>query len=152
MRDGSQMEEVTGAVSLGLFAGDAVFALGRVISTGSVAEDDRPILERGQQLLEALGAPVDAPTPPGGPRHLALGGSALDVLAAVETEAAEVAVEDFLRPLADALKESLDGKVEGHTDHLKTLRRVFAAIGDVEVSRVSQLSRPRPPSLPSWRT
>lgn len=151
MGDGSQMEEVTGAVGLGLFAGDVVLALGRLINSRTAEPTDRDTLQLAAQLLEGLGTPVDSPAPPSGQRQLA-GENALDALAAVESEAAEADVEDFIRPLAEALKQSLKSNAKPEVAALETLRRVFAAIGDAEVSRVSRLSRPRSPSLPLWQT
>jgi hypothetical protein len=150
MRDGSQMDEITGAVGLGLFSADVVLALGRLIRS-SVSTSDKDTLQRARLLLESLVSPVDSPALPSGQRRLA-GENALDALAAVESEAAEADVEEFIRPLADALKESLKGSAASHVTEIETLRRVFAAIGDAEVSRVSRLSRPRSPSAPLWQT
>lgn len=146
------MEEVTGAVGLGLFAADVVLALGRLLE-GTASTADRKTLKVGYELLESLTASADIPPQASvGPHQLGSGGTALDVLEAVETEAAEVDVIEFLRPLADALQESLVGDVNQHKAEIVTLRRVFAAIGDAEVSRVSRLSNPRTPNSPEWPT
>ncbi len=153
MPDGSQMEEMTGAVGLGLFASDAVLALGRAIQSGSVDAADKPVLEQGLKLLKDLREPEDAAAPPEGPRQLGLGGTNLDVLAAIEAEAADADVDSFLEPLTEVLEDGLKGgDLSPYTDRLEVLRRVFMAIGDAEVTRVSNLSHPGPQGNPPWQT
>src|SRR5688572_12220793 len=101
MRDGSQMEELSGAVGLGLLAGDVVLALGRLINGRELNGPDRPTLEHAQSLLESLSGQGDAPsTGSSRLRQFAAGETAFDVLSAIETEAAETELEDFVKPLA----------------------------------------------------
>jgi hypothetical protein len=149
--DGNQIEEMTGAVELGLFAGGVVVALGRVLRDGSVTAEDRTVLKQGQELLEALRLPENAFGPEAGLHRLGLGGTGLDVLSAIEAEAANADVEEFLEPLTEALKESLMGNAADHVKELEVLHRVFISIGDFEVARVSNLSQPGPPSSPPWQ-
>lgn len=150
MRDGSQMEELTGAVGLGLLSGDVVLALGHLIHGASISEEETETLKHAVALLENLSGPFDVAGPSSGLRQLATGETALDVLTAVETEAAEADLADFLEPLAAGLRDALAGQVTEHVRELEILRRVFASIGDAEVERVSRLSRPRAPSMPLW--
>jgi hypothetical protein len=153
MGDRGQMQELTGAVGLGLLAADTARALGRSIHSGQVLDADRPVLERARALLASFAAPADAPTPRTGLRQLATTESALDVLSAIEMQAAEADLDEFLPPLSIALEEALHGAVEKHRESLTALRQLFVSIGDAEVARVSQLSRPRAPSaLLQWRT
>jgi hypothetical protein len=145
--DGSPMEEMTGAVRLGLFAGEAALALDRTIETRHVADDDRLVLDRGLRLLEDLGR---LPGAEGGQNQLATGEVGLDVLTAIESEADDVELDQFLAPLAEGLKKALAGEVDAHIEQLRTLLRVFVAVGDAEVERVSHLSQPNSPSIPLW--
>jgi hypothetical protein len=143
------MEEMTGAVQLGLFAGEVAIALERTIMGERVGEGERQTLTQGLELLEALMGP---PNPGGeaGPQHLAVGEAGLDVLTAIESQADDANLSEFLTDLAAGLRDALDGDVSGSKQQLENLLQLFVAIGDAEVERVSCLAQPRSPSIPLW--
>ena len=151
MSDGNSMREMTGAVRLGLFASDAVRALERTIASKSVADSDRTVLQRSLHLLEGVRDPSGYRRRGSGPDHLALGGTRLDVLTAIESEAPGTAVENFLAPLAAGLEKVLSGESDDECfEDLEVLLKVFVAIGDAEVEHVSSLAQPRSHSIPLW--
>lgn len=144
------MEEMTGAVRLGLFAGDAVLALDRTIKAKQISDEDRTVLGHSLALLEDLRNPAAAVSTDSGPNHLAVGETALDVLTAIEGQADDADIEQFLDPLVRGLEEALNGDVGNQLAQLDRLLRVFIAIGDAEVERVSCLSQPHSLSIPLW--
>lgn len=148
--EGSSVEEMTSAVKLGLFAADAVLALDRTIRSLEVSPVDRDILSKSLALLENLQNPAQPKSSSAGVGHLALGEAGLDVLTAIEVQAADADVEQFLEPLVEGLKKAIDGKVDDQATRLGELQQVFIAIGDAEVERVSCLSQPRSHSIPLW--
>jgi hypothetical protein len=148
--EGTSIEEMTGAVRLGLFAGDAALALDRTIRAKQVNDADRSILGHSLTLLENLRNPAAASSTFSGPNHLAVGEAGLDALTAIEAQAADADVEQFLEPLVEGLRKALDGEVDSQVAHLDKLLQVFVAIGDAEVERVSCLSQPRSHSIPLW--
>lgn len=150
MRDSSQLEEISGAVGLGLLAADVVRAIGRLSRAADISERDRTSLTAAQDLLDALIAPSSGAALPPGLRLLSSSGSAMDALSAVESKAADQDVTEFLRPLAAALAAAIAKPANADRDALLVLRELFSAIGDAEVSHVSRLSRPSAPSTPLW--
>lgn len=148
--EGSSLEEITGALKLGIFSGDAALALDRTIRAKEVTADDRSILTCSLALFEKLRDPAGSYQADGGLSQLAAGEPGLDVLTAIEDQAAGGEVEEFLDPLIDGLRRALDGDVEDEVDNLGKLLQVFIAIGDAEVERVSELSQPRSLSIPLW--
>jgi hypothetical protein len=148
--EGNPMEEMTGAVQLGLFAGEVAIALERTIKREAALEDERQTLAQGLDLLEALQGPRSHSSEVGGPQHLAIGEAGLDVLTAIEAQAEDVNLGDFLADLASGLRDALVGDVVGNKQQLESLLQLFVAIGDAEVERVSCLAQPRSPSIPLW--
>jgi hypothetical protein len=148
--EGNPMEEMTGAVQLGLFAGEAAIALERTINQGEVGAGERQTLAQGLWLLEALQGPRNHGGEGNGPQHLAIGEAGLDILTAIEAQAEDTTLGDFLTDLAEGLRNALDGDVGGNQQQLESLLQLFVAIGDAEVERVSCLAQPRSPSIPLW--
>lgn len=150
MRDGAQMEEVSGAVGIGLLAADVVGAVGRLTRGAALREGDKAYLGAAKSLLEALISPSTGAAPPAGLRLLAASGSGLEALSAVELKAANTDVTEFLSPLASALESAISNPDDVDHEALLIVRDLFSAISDAEVSHVSRLSRPHAQSVPLW--
>lgn len=150
MRDDYQLEEVTGAVSLGLLASDVAVATSQMLRGIDTSSIDRVSLERGAALLRALSRPFEEPAPPDGLGQLGSRGSELDALRALEVHMPGEDVREAVRPLADALDQILGGApVADHRKEIEKIQRLFSLLGEMEVSRVTSLSRPSP-DIPSW--
>ena len=152
MSDGPSVEQMTGAVNLGLLATNAADALGRTAASGGVSQADRASLEEALALLEAIRDPGKRVGSPQGPEYLTLGGGGLDVLSVLEARSADGDVISFIEPLANALTEAISGKVEGNADKLLFLEHLFDAIGNAEADRASTLIQPRSHTIPRWES
>lgn len=145
MRDDYQLEEVTGAVSLGLLASDVTVATSKVLRGVAPTPVDRVALENGRALLRAISKPPEELVPPEGLGQLGSRGGTLDALRALEVQMPGPDIEQSVRPLADALEQVLKGAaVTTHRLSLEAVQRLFALLGEMEVSRATSLSRPSP--------
>jgi hypothetical protein len=152
MRDDYQLEEVSGAVSLGLLASDIVIATSKVLRGADPSSSERSALESGEALLRAMSAPLDDVRPPHRLGHLGSKSSAIDALHAVQMRVPGEDVQEYVKPLADAMREVLAGApVATHTTEIESVRDLFASLSEMEVSRVTNLSRPTP-DVPRWLT
>ena len=152
MRDSGQLEEMNGAVGLGLLASAVVRTLARLSRGVSIDDSERSNLVTAKELLDAIVSPGSVAERPASVRFLASSGSTMDALSAVESRADTEGVTAFLLPLAATLGEAIDDPAKADATNLLKLRELFAAIGDAEVSHVSRLSRPSAPSSPLWST
>jgi hypothetical protein len=151
MHDDPKLEEMSGAVGMGLLASDIVLAIGKALRSEVLSDQDEQALRGGQQVLQALSSPVaDLPLSDGLSQ---LGGSStLDALQAVEGEVASGSVQERAAHFAEQLGAVIGGDpVDQHRDELAQIRMLFSRIGDVEVARASGLSRPTQDS-PPWLT
>jgi hypothetical protein len=152
MRDDYQLEEVSGAVSLGLLASDIVIATSKVLRGVAPSSSERAALESGEVLLRAMSAPIDDVRPSHRLGQLGSKSSAIDALHAVQLRVPGEDVQEYVKPLADAVRKVLDGTpITTHTAEIESVRDLFASLGEMEVSRVTSLSRPTP-DVPRWLT
>jgi hypothetical protein len=152
MRHEYELEEVSGAVSLGLLASDIVIASSKLLRGAELADSDRSALEHGESLLEAMSAPLDDVQPPHRLGQLGSKNSAIDALHAVQVRVPGEDVHEHVRPLANAVKQVLGGgPVAQHRTEIESVRDLFAFLSELEVSRVTNMSRPTP-DVPSWLT
>jgi hypothetical protein len=151
MRDDYQLEEVSSAVSLGLLASDIVIAASKLLRGVAPSDTEHNALVSGESLLRKMGAPLDGV---GRSRRLGQLGSrnAIDALHAVQARMPGKDVQEQVVRLADALQSVLGGAtVAEYEAELESVRDLFAHLGGIEVSRVTNLSRPTP-ELPPWLT
>jgi hypothetical protein len=152
MRDDYQLEEVSGAVSLGLLASDIVIATSKVLRGAEPSSSERSALEGGEALLRAMSAPLDEVRPPHRLGKLGSKSSAIDALHAMQVFVPGEDVQEHVKPLADAVRKILDGTpVAPHTAEIESVRDLFAFLSEMEVSRATNLSRPTT-DVPRWLT
>ena len=164
MRDDYQLEEMSGAVGLGLLASDLVLAAGKVLRAAALSKSDRATLDLGRRLLEALSAPLDDLPLIEGLGHLSSKNSTLDAIQAMQGRFPGEDIAEHVVPLADALRAVLEAEsgrderdtagarvAEQYADRLREIRDLFASIGEAEVTRVTNLARPRQ-DVPPWQT
>lgn len=150
MRDDYQLEEVSGAVSLGLLASDIVIATSKILRGVDPSIRDRTALESGEALLRSMSAPLDDVRPPVRLGHLGSKSSAIDALHAIQVRVPGGDVHEYVRPLADAVRAVLGGAPIGeHANEIESVRDLFMSLSEMEVSRVTNLSRPTP-DVPRW--
>jgi hypothetical protein len=152
MRDDYQLEEVSGAVSLGLLASDIVIATSKLLRGASLSDPERRALEGGEALLRTMSAPLDDARRSHRLGQLGSRSSAIDALHAVQARMPGEDIQEHVVPLADAVRKVLEGtSVAAHTAELESVRDLFTLLGEMEVSRVTNLSRPTP-DVPPWLT
>jgi hypothetical protein len=152
MADEYQHEEMSSAVGLGLLASDMVLATGKLLRAGDLSEHELQTLRHGWRLLEVLSAPLEDIPPSEGLSQLGTKSSALDALQAVQVRVPGQDVQSYVQPLSEGLKAVLAGESpDAHQNELTLVQDLFASIGDVELTRVSNLSRPTP-DVPPWLT
>lgn len=152
MRDDYQLEEVSGAVGLGLLAGDIVIATSKLLRGADLSTSDRAALVACEALLKAMASPPSALLP--GHRLGQLGSkrSAIDALRAVQLRVPPEDVQAYVKSLADAVASVLkEVAVTEHAPDIESVRDLFSQLGEVEVSRVTAASRPMP-EVPDWLT
>lgn len=157
MRDRQQLEELTGAVSLGVLAEDAVLATSHVLHGSSDDVDrDKQTLVIAQKILEDLSsATTIGIVAPSGPRQMNTDDFYLDAFRAVRLQAPEQPAQEYLKSLADALKRVIDnGKVEDEDrSNLEEVQSFFTCVGEVTLARANELfERSRKEPLPWIRT
>lgn len=141
MRDYRGLEEMTGAVSTGLLAGDVVLAIDAVLRTDQPDEDTADTLRTGGQYLRTLANPTEEV---GGSQtgSLSATDAALDAVAQVQREKPNENIQTVLEHLADSLEASAGGeKLPPKTVELAV--NIFSLLGDLELARVTSLSRER---------
>ncbi len=146
MRDRQgDLEELTARVSRGLLAGEVVVAVEHLLETGDWhGEDDRETAARGQQLLEALSERQAVPARLPRPRQMLASKTLLETMDAVQAQAPDEPVQEYLQRLADAIKDALDGEVTSETRrNLETVRDLFAYLGQRNLARVNDITRSR---------
>jgi hypothetical protein len=154
MRDRQgDLEELTGRVSRGLLAGDVVVAVDHLLETGDwYGEGDRQTVARGQQLLEALSERQAAPAQLPRARQMLASKTFLETMHAVQAQAPNEPVQEYLQRLADAIKDALDGELTPETRrNLETVRNLFAYLGQRNLARVNDVTRSRR-DLSRWRS
>lgn len=152
MRDEYQLEEVSGAVSLGLLASDIVIATSKVLRGADLSPSESLALKGGEAILRALSAPLDDIRPPHRLGQLGSKSSAIDALRAIQVRVPGEDVHEYVKPLADAVEKVLAGEpAAAHSEQVASVRDLFASLSEMEVSRVTNLSRPTP-DVPRWLT
>jgi hypothetical protein len=157
VRDRQQLEELTGAVSLGVLAEDAVLATSHVLHGSSDSADlDKKTLIIAQKILEDLSSATTIQIiAPSGHRQMNTDEVYLDAFRAVRLQAPDQPVQEYLRNLADALKRVIDsGTVEDEDrSNLEEVQSFFACVGEVTLARANELfERSRKEPLPWIRT
>jgi hypothetical protein len=151
MHDETNFDEMSNAVGMGLLASDIVLAIGKISRSVDLSDENRKALEKGRAVLDALGSTVAALPLQDGLSQLG-SSSALDALQAVELKVTGETAQDLAGTLARELKVVLDGEpAKDHSEALAQISDLFAAIGNVEVMRVTNLSRPSQ-DVPPWLT
>lgn len=152
MRDEYQLEEIAGAVSLGLLASDVVIATSKLLRAADLSEEEREALTSCKFLLQALCAPLDDVRPAARLGQLGSKRSAIDALRAVQVHVPGKDVQDYVRPLANAVEQVLlTGSPDPHRTEMESIRDLFASLSEIEVARATNLSRPTPEE-PRWLT
>lgn len=151
MGDEYELEEVSGAVSLGLLASDVAIACSRLLRRADLSESEQQALRTGHLLLQALSEPLGDVRPSDRLGQLGSKSSAIDALRAVEIRVAGKEIGDYVEPLAQSVADVLDGaSIDEHANQIEAVRDLFATLSEVEVSRLSNLSRPTP-DIPRWQ-
>jgi len=152
MRDEYQLEELAGAVGLGLLASDVVIATSKLLRAAHLSEDEHNALLNCKLLLQALSAPLDDVRPSARLGQLGSKRSALDALQAVQVHVPGKDVQEYVKRLADAIEEVIvTGSPDTHRTELEMIQGLFASLSEVEVARATNLSRPTPEE-PRWLT
>jgi hypothetical protein len=146
MRDRQgDLEELTGRVSHGLLAGDVVVAVDHLLETGDWhGEGDRETAARVQKLLEALSERQAAPARLPRSRQMLASKTFLETMHAVQAQAPNEPVQEYLQRLAVALRDGLDGQLTPETRRdLGRVRDLFAYLGQRNLARVNDVTRSR---------
>ncbi len=141
MRDRQQLEELTGAVSLGVLAEEMVLATGRLLRDEQLGDKDLGILGVGQQLLERLSSESLGVVPPSGPRRMDTEEAYLDAFRAARLQAPGEPAQEFLGKLADVLGRAIKGETLSAVDRqlLPKIQEFFAQIGELTLARTNDL-------------
>jgi hypothetical protein len=151
VQDRQQLEELTGAVSLGVLAQEIVLATSRVLRKEDLADRERHTLEAGQQLLERLSAEKLGVAPPAGARTMDTEETYLDAFRAARLQAPDEPAQEFLGRLAKVLSAVLAGKelTEEERGLVVRIQEFFARIGELTLARANDLfDRPRKEPFP----
>lgn len=142
MSDRHQLEEVTGAVSLGVLAEEMVLAVGRLRREEQLTQEDLRTIEAGQRLLEELSSAVPGVLSPGGTRHMDTEAAILDVYRAVRLRAPEEPAREFLARLAKPLARATQGDrmlSDQERALLPEIQALFTQIGELSLARTNEL-------------
>lgn len=151
MGDEYELEEVSGAVSLGLLASDIAIACSKLLRHADLSDAEEKSLRAGHLLLQALSEPLDDVRPSDRLGQLGSKSSAIDALHAVELRVPGEDIREYVQPLEESLAAVMaTGNINEHTTQLEAVRDLFATLSEVEVSRLSNLSRPKP-DVPRWQ-
>jgi hypothetical protein len=142
VRDYRGLEEMTGAVSTGLLAGDVVLAIDAALRADQVDEETADALRAGGQYLRALANPSELDTSGSQTGSLAATDAALDAVAQVQREKPNENIQTFLEKLAQALDDAAGGEKLDKTT-VEMVVDIFSLLGDLELARVTSLSRER---------
>jgi hypothetical protein len=139
MRDRQQLEELTGAVSLGVLAEEMVLAAGRVLRREALGDRERQSLRMGHQLLERASSAKFGVVPPEGPRRMDTDEAYLDAFRAVRLQAPGEPAQEYLRKLAAVLSRVLGEEELTPEDHkhLAQIQEFFARIGELTLARAN---------------
>jgi hypothetical protein len=141
VRDRQQLEELTGAVSLGVLAEEMVLATGRVLREEHLGDRERQTLEFGHQLLERLSTATFGLVPPSGPRRMDTDETYLDAFRAVRLQAPEEPAQEYLSRLADVLSRIVAEKKLTAEDRelVVSIRDLFSRVGELTLARANDL-------------
>src|SRR4051794_28491144 len=101
------MDQMTGAVSLGLLADETVLALGRLLRSEPLGERERASLADAQMLLSALGDEEIQIIPPHGPQQLHSDATNSVLFRAARLQAPNEPVRAVFLRFANALNNAL---------------------------------------------
>jgi hypothetical protein len=150
MLDRRRRDELEGVSNLGRLADKMVFALGRVMRSDDFRPDpaDLPVLERARHLFELM-TTEDVIVLDQSEDRMLNNDSYLDALHAVQLRAGPE-VAEYAQRYVDLLQNVINGTIsEEQRADLDALQELFAEVGEITMSRASELSRPR--QEPSWR-
>lgn len=157
MRDRQQLEELTGAVSLGVLAEDAVLATSHILNEAvdGIPDHDKQTLIIAQQVLEGLSSATTIAISPPETRQMNTDDVYLDAFRAVRLQAPDQPAQEYLKGLADALRRVIDSGTVLDEDRpsLTQVQSFFACVGEVTLARANELfERSRKEPLPWTRT
>lgn len=142
MRDYRGLEEMTGAVSTGLLAGDVVLAIDAALQADAVDDETADALRAGGDYLRALAHPTELDLSGSQTGSLAATEAALDAVAQVQRDKPNENIQTFLEQIAQSLDSAAAGdKLEKKTAEIAV--DIFSLLGDLELARVTSLSRER---------
>jgi hypothetical protein len=140
MHDEAKIEDIGGAVGMGILATDIVLAIGKLQRSVALTAADTAALRRGRDVLKGLGSPVGKLPLSDGLSHLS-SSSTIDALQAVELKFGGDHAPELVDKLADELGAVLQqGEASDYRDALAQISDLFCAIGDAEVKRLANLS------------
>lgn len=145
-------DELEGVQELGRLADEMIFALGRVVRSEDLEDEDRSVIERAKQLFEMMASP-DVVVPDRIDAMMINPGSYLDALHVVETRAGHADVEAYAGHLAELLQRLVDQEQVSDNERaeLGSLRELFAEVGEATLSRAGELSLPQDSPWPRMR-
>lgn len=135
------LEQLTGAISLGVFSEEMVLAIGRLRRAEALSDQERKTLETGQQLLSHLSSEGASVLSRKGPRFMDADAVVLDVFKAARLQGSPETARDMLAKIAGALERALhDSPLQvGDRDLLVTAQDLFGRIGELSLARTNDL-------------
>jgi len=141
VNDRHELQEMTGAVSLGVLAEEMVLAVGKLRREESLAARDLDTITGGEQLLQRLSSDTPSVLSPVGIRHMGSEAALLDVFRAVRLRAPDQPVREFLRKLAEPLGRAARSEALQPSDRelLPEIQALFVQIGELTLARTNDL-------------
>jgi len=139
-----------GALSAGLLAEKMVLALGRVLRSDPLTDEDKRVLASARDLFETMTSRDVLVFGPRASRMLD-DGSYFDALEVVEVQANGDELEERLNRYAELLKKLADGHdpTNAEQDDVRSLRELFTEVGETTLARANEASRA--PEDATWR-
>lgn len=141
MHDRQQIEELSGAVSIGLLAEETVLATARVLRGINLNQRDKEALLTARKLLQRLGATPTGVMSPPGPKRMDSEEAYLDTLRAVRLQAPNEPLHGYLTKLAKVLSKAAGGKTLSSSDRqlVTSVRDLFIHVGELTLARAAEL-------------
>lgn len=140
MTDRHEIDELTGAVSLGLLSQDVVLAIGRVRRAEPLTDSDSHSLRGGKFLLDRLASDAPSLVQSEHPRQMQDDVADREVFRAVRIQSPDEPAREFLARLALVLDHALVGTLAvDEADTIKIAQNLFAQVGDLALTRTNDL-------------
>lgn len=129
-------------LSAGLLAEKMVLALGRVLRTEPLTEDDKRVLRQARDLFQTM-ASQDVLIFGSGGRRMLDDGSYFEALQVVELQSEGAELGERLSNYADVLQKLADGVPLSteEQDVVRSLRTLFSQVGEATLARAYEASR-----------